>query len=101
MNKLQPLLMIGLRFLFFIILHAIWNTDLNETEMFFVAISIAHHPQLGIYGFFVICIISAIMDILMVGIFSSGNPYYILKNCLILIETIVPLAFQVYKTEFL
>lgn len=32
------------------------------------------------------------MDILMVGIFNNGNPYYILKNCLILIETIVPLA---------
>ena len=61
--------------------------------MFLISISLTHHPSLGIYGYYCICFITTILDMLMVGILNDGNPYYILNHGLILIEICLPLIF--------
>ncbi|CAD8061075.1 unnamed protein product [Paramecium primaurelia] len=100
-SKFKPLVLLSLRFLFFIVLHSLLDTNINETLMFIISISLTHHPQLGINGYYFVCFITTILDMLMVGIFNNANPYYIINHGLILLETSLPLLFQVYKTEFL
>ncbi|CAD8044907.1 unnamed protein product [Paramecium primaurelia] len=100
-SKYQPIFLLCLRFIFFVILHSLMDTKLIETQMFIIGFSISHHPLLGIYGYYCVCIISILLDIVMVGIFNNGNPFYILNHGLIIIEMFIPLVFQIYKTEFL
>ena len=92
-SKFKPLVLISLRFAFFIVLHILLDTEINETLMFLISISLTHHPLLGIYGYYCVCFISTILDMLMVGIYNYTNPYHILNHALILIEVCVPLIF--------
>ncbi|CAD8052896.1 unnamed protein product [Paramecium sonneborni] len=100
-SKHQPIFLLSLRFIFFIILRSLMDTQLIEIQMFLIGFSISHHPLLGLYGYYCVCIISILLDIVMVGIFNNGNPYHILNHGLIMIEMCVPLIVQIYKTEFL